>query len=324
MKYTPLNRHQKNEQKESLIHYLKHDFPNKQMSDKDLEAQFDSERFYAVNWTEVPNLVASRKVHIWGGKAFVPRNLVSSLVISRYKSHLMQHLNVASRNFYQNEYQNHQDVISLRSVLKKLQKAYFDKSESEDILSTSMEKLRLNTITPAMKKGYFPLCMQRCGEKLHSKHHLQYHARVQYRLFLKGNGLDLKSALEYFRKGFNMDSGAFEKKYAYNVRHSYGKEGKRKDYQPLTCGMILNGPSQPTSEQVHGCPFKVLSEEKLRGYVGNDDTILRFAREKHYQLACRALFKKRFTDENDEHLEGVGAHPNSWYKQAVKLNAPKK
>ena len=52
---------------------------------------------------------------------------------------------------------------------------------------------------------------------------------------LKGMGLTVEESLQFWRSKFKVDSDKFEKQYAYNVRHSYGQEGKRNDYKPWSC-----------------------------------------------------------------------------------------
>jgi DNA primase large subunit len=53
----------------------------------------------------------------------------------------------------------------------------------------------------------------------------------------------------------------FEKEYAYNIRHMYGKEGNKKDYDPKSCAKIILGNAGGIfinlgSGDHHGCPFK--------------------------------------------------------------------
>lgn len=180
------------------------------------------------------------------------------------------------------------------------------------------------TVEEAAKKN-FPICMSECHKKLKKQSHLQYHARQQFRLFLKGCGLTLQHSLEYFRREFckktSLSPDEFQKKYAYNIRHSYGKEGKRVDYTPHNCSRIITG-TQPMSGQAHGCPFKTFDAKSLRVTLMQDkqrlmkedvDFIVDAASRKEYQLACRRHFEKA---HKGTRAENVGNHPNSWYEES--------
>jgi len=58
--------------------------------------------------------------------------------------------------------------------------------------------------------------------------------------------LSLDSALAFWRTEFakgGMPEDKFKKEHMYNIRHSYGKEGKRVNYTPASCMSVIN--SQP-------------------------------------------------------------------------------
>jgi len=75
--------------------------------------------------------------------------------------------------------------------------------------------------------------MEHLHDELRREKHTKHGGRMQYGLFLKGIGLSLEQALIFWQTAFaNKTPDEFNKQYAYNVRHSYGMEGKRTDYTP--------------------------------------------------------------------------------------------
>ena len=85
-------------------------------------------------------------------------------------------------------------------------------------------------------------------------------------MFLKGIGLSLDDALLFWQGAFSkkVTQETFTKQYRYNIRHNYGKEGKRADYTPYSCSKIIMG-SAPGHDEHHGCPFKYFDETHLTG-----------------------------------------------------------
>ena len=59
---------------------------------------------------------------------------------------------------------------------------------------------------------------------------------------LQGIGLPVEEAMAFWRAEFapRTPSDKFEKQYAYNIRHNYGKEGNRKSYTPYSCLKIIS------------------------------------------------------------------------------------
>ena len=115
---------------------------------------------------------------------------------------------------------------------------------------TSGDEIKAEMVDDLAKK-HFPMCMRSLHESLRRDHHLKHFGRLQYGLFLKvlnyirDNrkiylhgflsmqvlGLSVDEAVTFWRKSFSrITDDKFNKEYKYNIRHSYGLEGKRANY----------------------------------------------------------------------------------------------
>lgn len=98
-----------------------------------------------------------------------------------------------------------------------------------------------------LARKHFPACMRNLHENLRKDRHLKHYGRLQYGLFLKVRGsfaafevwltgsqalgLSIEEALLFWRRSFSkFTDDQFNKGYKYNIRHSYGLEGGRRNY----------------------------------------------------------------------------------------------
>ena len=151
------------------------------------------------------------------------------------------------------------------SFEKEKQNIMRDEAEKMEKEMPNDEKLRTMNDIDIVSERCFPLCMSLIERHINQYSHLTHFGRLQYTLFLKGAGLPVDEALKFFQKKYEKKTpiDKFEKEYAYNIRHSYGLEGKRVSYTPYTCEKIINM-NGPMGRECHGCPFKTYSADNLR------------------------------------------------------------
>ncbi|VDP48145.1 unnamed protein product [Soboliphyme baturini] len=172
----------------------------------------------------------------------------------------------------------------------------------------------------------FPPCMRVLYQRLCDDHHLRNGGRLQLGLFLKAIGMPLDESLQFWKSHFapRFDSSAFEKNYAYNVRHIYGKEGKHVAYSPCSCFKIITT-NPPGPLDAHGCPFKHYDIDGLQHLlsswsIGSEDVdrALSFVRTKHYDRACSSVFEATH-QLPESSLSQLISHPNQYFDQSQKL-----
>ncbi|VDK20313.1 unnamed protein product [Taenia asiatica] len=283
--------------------------------------------FYKVHFTEVLDLVRRRQVFLKAGYAYVPDVELVTLVVTRFRaslSHSLSRLGLALVSRLADE------GTRLLPLLTSLSKRYLGEDDFgiKNPIFGAVSSSQVNELARVF--GLFPPCMSRLHEALAANHHLRHWGRMQYGLFLKGIGLSMDEALKFWRNSFapTVDSDQFAKQYSYSIRHNYGREGKRADYTPYFCMKIISF-NQPGPGEFHGCPFRHLDLDLLSqrlaigGKVPSDqvEAVVKRAKDKQYQLACREFFKATHPGLSPEDAASVVInHPNQYYELAQKVS----
>uniref|UniRef100_A0A6Q2WZJ1 DNA primase large subunit n=1 Tax=Esox lucius TaxID=8010 RepID=A0A6Q2WZJ1_ESOLU len=223
----------------------------------------EDQDFYKVPFQDALDLVRTRKVYLKEGFVYVPHMEIVTIVLNDFRTRLSKALALTARSL-----PAVQSDERLQPLLNHLSHAYVGQDYS---IQKSIGKISLDQIETLSAKSY-PLCMRQLHRALRESHHLRHGGRMQYGLFLKGVGLTLDQALQFWRSEFvkgKVDADKFDKAYAYSIRHMFGKEGKRTDYTPYSCmKVILSNP--PSQGDHHGCPFRhtdpELLKQKLQSY----------------------------------------------------------
>jgi len=277
------------------------------------DAAFDLKLYFRVPFEEATMMIKRRQVFVHGGYAFVPRDRVLELVVTRFRMRLSKSLALANKLWPRVA-----TDVRIAPLLKNIGKQYLGRDYLSQVKASGQ-------VTPdqlnVLASRSMPLCMNHLHSELKRAHHLKHWGRLQYVLFLKGIGLTLEHCLDFWRQEFTqrITLEDFQKRYAYNVRHAYGKEGKRQDYTPYSCRKIILG-TPPASGDAHGCPFKHWNENHVRAKlskmkVGSRDIkeIVNLVKSGDYQVACRRHFEATHPKADSSK---VGEHPNEWFESS--------
>ncbi|QRW21519.1 DNA primase large subunit [Rhizoctonia solani] len=215
--------------------------------------------YFKVHWTRVTDLVAARKVYLRGGYAYVPSKDQNSIVFQEFASRLERALEQTSRAVPRLD-----EDDRLLPLLQHLAQSFLNgiaSSSAASFADENGELVRAEQVDELAAR-HFPACMRNLHDSLRKDHHLRHHGRLQYGLFLKvcqiawsvgpykhlidvhmrrvrdlraakAIGMSIDEALTFWRRGFQggkITDDKFAKEYRYNIRHSYGLEGRRMNY----------------------------------------------------------------------------------------------
>lgn len=265
--------------------------------------------YFRVPFEDAIDLLRDRKVYLSAGFAYVSRKDLSAIITTKFRARLSQHLSMTCRATSQMK----QDprIVPLLSMLGK---QYINPTYQTGKIEGAVTKEQI----PQLADRSFPLCMQTLYSGLKADNHLKHSGRMQFGLFLKGIGLSLADALAFWKTSFARKTPPekFDKEYAYNIRHNYGKEGKRTTYTPYSCIKIINGDSAAGDSHA-GCPFKnwddasIRAKMRLRNFTPlQSEEVLTLVKGQHFQIACQRWYQ--FTHNNTVG-DAVGSHPNTYF-----------
>lgn len=161
----------------------------------------------------------------------------------------------------------------------------------------------------------------------------------------------------FWRKSFsNLTEDKFNKEYKYNIRHSFGLEGKRANYaakrcastasiqgiyshdaKTYSCQQILLA-DQPGPSDCHGCPYRHFSHDNLQTALLSSypDTltaadlpeIMHTVKGGHHHVACTRVFEITHAGFGVKKGEGIGGgesvtHPNQYVARSKELEKAK-
>ena len=282
------------------------------------QASAPHEMFYKVPFESVPDLVGTRRVYLRQGFAYVSKDQVGSLVVQPFRAEMSKGMVKLARDW--NSFMAREEADRLGPLVESLSQRYLGPDYSQPGKGGSLGDITARDI-PKLAQESFPLCMVTMTKALHDEHHLKHTGRMQLGLFLKGIGLPLEEAIRFWRTEMSQyaPGDKFDKEYLYNIRHNYGKEGKRQDYTPHSCSSIIG--TTPGVGQIHGCPYKLFGEEQLRASLtrlavtpGKIEEAVGKAKAGHYQLACASVWEGKMGCACDTGIN----HPNQYYEESRK------
>lgn len=277
------------------------------------------ESLYKVDFEDVADLVGARRVFVKRGVAYVSKDQIGSIVMAPFRSNLSKQLALLSRQW--NAFCSGDEKDRLVPLVSGLSERYLGPEYTGTSVHGVDEQVTA-AMLPKLKEESFPLCMSVMMDSLRTQHHLKHTGRQQLGLFLKGIGLPLEEAIRFWRTEMAQvaPGDAFDKQYLYNIRHNYGKEGKRQDYTPHSCLKVIG--TMPGPGQVHGCPYRVLGEAELRDSLARlninrrtIDQAVSKAAGGHYQLACATVWEGAHGGCSCD--TGIN-HPNQYYAESRK------
>lgn len=135
-----------------------------------------------MHWTRVPDLVATRRVFLRGGYAFVPSSLQSSIVFQAFTNQLSLALEKTVSQISRLD-----EDDRLLPIITHFSQGFLAgvSGEIPGGMEAGYEGGLTKDMIDSVAKKHFPACMRNLHTRFRQDQHLKHWGRLQYTLFLK-------------------------------------------------------------------------------------------------------------------------------------------
>lgn len=246
-------------------------------------------RYFKIEFTNVPALVGRREVFLHKGFAFVPESQELSIISSEFATRLEKAMLKTSCALPQlNESERLEPILDSMAEFQMAPNRGRASVNTGDSLTSEM-------LASLEKENYFPLCISNIHRDLIKTGESKFKPRTEYLRFQKHIGLSLDEALKFWRRSRRCTEEKFKSEYEYYIRHQYGTIGSRIQYRAMSCVEMAK---DTDPHVVCGCAYKsmrpVQLEARLKDLNITDKAdlleIKNYVEQGHYNLACTKVF----------------------------------
>ncbi|ORD99335.1 PRI2 [Hepatospora eriocheir] len=158
-------------------------------------------------------------------------------------------------------------------------------------LDNYTDKKTVGTISNIVNSPNLPLCIKEVIDKLNTVKHLKYDDRLVLIRFLKDFNIPVDDVIQFMR---NKLPTMNDKELVYVIRHCYGLEGKKKNYNCFNCVQLFNFKHKTNAT---GCPF-IKNKSYVERFVDIEDSA-------DYQGNCKKHFATLLRKELKENLNNL-------------------
>ena len=248
-----------------------------------------SDILVAVKYYYVPRLLRERLGYIKHGWLVAPLRLIRGDVKGHFQKKLRNKINALKEKLIDDEKRSLLFKEMAEEIFNYWKKTATSKSFYDDNFFSEEKKLYTQL-------EYYPPCMKDLISKLRTTGYLSHSERLQLGLFLKRLGMSLDEQLEFWYKNavdnIGISRDEFEKKAGYIIRHIYGLEGSRKDYEAPKCETVINRYYCFFSSNDLSSIKTFLKEQNIGKSV--IDNIIEEVRNRDYRSACSKFLSGKF------------------------------